>query len=99
MDLTSLFLGEALEGVDLGGLSKLGFNMAEGFDSDDAKRAKRHGDSDDSDKEASSSKQDSSDSEETKEAISMPPVLYANPGGRTVYELTSLFVPGQSEQD
>lgn len=73
MDLTSLFLGDALEGVDLGGLSKLGFNMAEGFDSDDAKRANRQSDSDDSDRE---SKQDSSDSEEAKAAISMPPILY-----------------------
>lgn len=35
MDLTKLFLGDALEGIDLGGLNKLGFKMMEGFDNED----------------------------------------------------------------
>ena len=34
MDLTELFLGDALEGIDLGGLAKLGFRATEGFDDD-----------------------------------------------------------------
>ena len=34
MDFTKLFLGDALEGIDLGGLSKLGFQLNEGFDMD-----------------------------------------------------------------
>lgn len=34
MDLNKLFLGDFLGDIDLGGLSKLGFNAAKGFDSD-----------------------------------------------------------------
>ena len=32
MDLTKLFLGDVLEGMDLGGLSKLGFSVSDDFE-------------------------------------------------------------------
>ena len=36
MDLTSLFLGDVLDGIDLGGLSKLGYNIGAGFADNDS---------------------------------------------------------------
>ena len=75
MDLTELFLGDALEGIDLGGLAKLGFRATEGFDDD----------SDNDDREIASEKV--VDEEETESQIeqSMPPTLYKLPGGHKVY--------------
>ena len=36
MDLTKLFLGDVLDGMDLGGLTKLGFNITEGMEKEDS---------------------------------------------------------------
>ena len=84
MDLTELFLGDALEGIDLGGLAKLGFRATEGFD-------------DDSENDSRPERQEVED-EETDAQIeqSMPPTLYKLPDGRQVYELSSMFIPDKN---
>ncbi len=68
MDLTRLFLGDVLDGIDLGGLSKLGYNVTAGLE---------EGDSAGQSPKANKTEADESDSSESSDLdVGMPPLLY-----------------------
>ena len=68
MDLTRLFLGDVLDGIDLGGLSKLGYNVTAGFE---------EGESAGHSPKANKTEEADSDSSERSDVdVGMPPVLY-----------------------
>ena len=97
MDLTKLFLGDALEGMDLGGLNKLGFKMMDGFGNDDGEETKERTRDRDLFSDSDVASEEEKEKEEEEADYGLPPTLYGLAGDSKVYELSSLFVPGKSK--
>ena len=92
-------MGDALEGIDLGGLTKLGFQVTDGFESDreDDKQGASKQDSDSYGSEGDEGEESKTLPKRPRDKQQkMPPTLYSYRDGRKVLELSSLFIPDRT---